>query len=171
MWAKGDVTTAFAQLSTTQSASDGIMWLADVDSVWDDPLPVDGLRETELALRLLERSRELLGDGEYWRAEALAMTADSEPCDPLSDKAHYFSVGGAAARARWEMREELADAEISPANVRQVMNALFSVAREYRGEVGGWTFAEAVLDGMKSALEEYRGEQVAEVGMSRRDAA
>jgi hypothetical protein len=80
-------------------------------------------------------------------------------------------VGGAAARARWEMREELADAEISPANVRQVMNALFSVAREYRGEVGGWTFAEAVLDGMKSALEEYRGEQVAEVGMARLDAA
>jgi hypothetical protein len=63
------------------------MWLADVDSVWDDPLPVDGLRETELALQLLERTRELLGDGEYWRAEALAMTAESEPCDPLSDKA------------------------------------------------------------------------------------
>jgi hypothetical protein len=130
------------------------MWLVDVAHVWDG-MPLDGMRGTELALRLLNRTQELLGDGQYWKSEALALTYSGGPCDPLSNRAHFFSLGGAAARARWEMRGELADAEISPEHMKQVMNALFSVAREYRKERGGWTFACALLDGMQAALEQY----------------
>ncbi len=58
------------------------------------------------------------------------------------------------------MREELAAAEISPAHVQQMMQAIFSVAREYRQERGGWTFANAVLDGMRTALEQYSWSQL-----------
>jgi hypothetical protein len=134
------------------------MWLVDVDNVWDD-LPWEGMQGTELALRLLNRTQELLADGRAWRSEALALTWSGEPCDPLSSRAYQFSLGGAAARARWEMRDELAEAEVSPSHVQQVMKALFSVAREYRKERGGWTFAKAVLDGMRAALEQYRWTQ------------
>ena len=133
------------------------MWLADLKSVWEGT-SVDGVRGTELALGLLKRTQDLLGDGEFWRSDALAADWKGEACDPLSGRAYYFSLGGAAARARWEMRNELADAEVSPADVQQVMNALFAVAREYRGG-SGWSFASAVLDGMRSALEEYRQQQ------------
>ncbi len=137
------------------------MWVVDVAHVWDG-LPWDGTKGTELALRLLNRTQELLGDGHAWRSEALALTWNREPCDPLSSRAYHFSLGGAAARARWEMREELAEAEISPAHVQQIMQAIFSVAREYRREQGGWPFANAVLDGMRAALEQYRWSQIAE---------
>jgi hypothetical protein len=136
------------------------MWLVDVTHVWDG-LPWDGMRGTELALRLLNRTQELLGDGRAWRSDALALTWSQEPCNPLSHRAYSFSLIGAAARARWEMREELADAEISPTHVQQIMRALFSVAREYRKDRGGWRFANAVLDGMRSALEQYRWSQIA----------
>jgi hypothetical protein len=138
------------------------MWLVDVAHVWDG-LPLEGPRGAELALRLINRTQELLGDGRAWRSKELALTTSGEPCDPLSQRAFYFSLGGAAARARWEMREELADAEISPAHVQQVMKALFSVAREYRMERGGWPFANAVLDGMRTALEQYRWSQMVEL--------
>jgi hypothetical protein len=145
------------------------MWLVDAKySAW--PSAVDGLKGTEMALRLLERAKELLGDGEFWRADALAMSCNEIACDPLSERAQYFSLAGAAARARWEMREELAEAEISPEHVQQVMKALFDVAREYQGDVGGWRFASAVLDGMASALEQYRVGQLRELRL-RRNAA
>lgn len=134
------------------------MWLVDVAHVWDG-LPIDGPKGTEIALRLLDRTQNLLGDGKYWQARELAFTYDGTPCNPLSSRAFHFSLGGAAARARWEMREELADAEVSPAHVQQIMQALFSVAREYRKERGGWPFASAVLDGMRGALEQYRWSQ------------
>jgi len=137
------------------------MWLVDVTHVWDG-LQRDGMRWTELALRLLNRTQELLGDGRAWRSEALALTRNEEPCNPLSHRAYFFSLGGAAARARWEMREELADAEINPTHVQQIMRALFSVAREYRKDLGGWPFATAVLDGMRAALEQYRWSQITE---------
>ena len=136
------------------------MWLVEGETEWE-PLPSDGVRSTDVALRLLGRTQALLADGETWRSESLAHSRTGEPCDPLSEDAHQFSLGGAAARARWEMREELADAEISPQHVRQVMNAVFAVTKEYDGEAsGGWAFANAVLDGMRFALEEYREHQV-----------
>jgi hypothetical protein len=137
------------------------MWLVDVEHVWET-LPWDTLRGTELALRLLDRTQELLGDGQTWRSESLALTWIGEPCNPLSSRAFRFSLGGAAARARWEMRDDLAEAEISPEHMRRIMNALFSVARDYRKEQGGWTFACALLDGMRSALEQYRTSQPGE---------
>jgi hypothetical protein len=138
------------------------MWLVDVARVWDE-VPLEDHRGTELALRLVNRTQELLGDGRAWRSDALALTFDGEPCDPLSQRAFCFSLGGAAARARWEMRGELAEAEISPSHMQQVMQALFSVAREYRMERGGWPFATAVLDGMRAALEQYRWSQMGEL--------
>ena len=134
------------------------MWLVDVDHVWEG-LPLDGMRGADLALRLLTRTQELLGDGLHWREQELAFSWDGTPCNPLSSRAFHYSLGGAAARARWEMREELADAEISPAHMQQMMEAIFSVAREYRQERGGWPFANAVLDGMRGALEQYRWTQ------------
>jgi hypothetical protein len=145
------------------------MWLVDVNSVWQGR-PADAVKGTDMALRLLARTKELLGDGTFWRADVLAMSEFETPCDPLSERAMYFSLAGAAARARWEMREPLADAEISPEHMRLIMNALFAVARDYRGEVGGWRFACAVLDGMTSALEEYRVAQLGELQM-RKNAA
>ncbi len=137
------------------------MWLVDVEHVWEG-LPSDGTHGTEQALRLLKRTQELLGDGRNWRSESLALTWSGEPCNPLSNRAYFFSLGGAAARARWEMREELAGAEISPAHMQQMMKALFSVAQEYRQDRGGWSFAKAVLDGMRAALEQYRWCQLTE---------
>ncbi len=131
------------------------MWLANVAHVWESLPAAETMQGTGLAVRLLERTRDLLGDGAYWQSRALAVTWEGVPCDPLAKRAHSFSLAGAAARARWEMREELADAEISPAHMHQVMQALFAVAREYKGE-GGWNFACAVLDGIQTALEEYR---------------
>lgn len=138
------------------------MWLVDVTHVWEGS-PWEGRRGTELALRLLNRTQELLRDGRTWHAESLAMTWNREPCDPLSQRAYHFSLSGAAARARWEMREELADAEISPAHVQQIMKAIFTVAHEYRSDRGGWPLANAVLDGMRGALEQYRWSQLAEL--------
>ncbi len=126
-------------------------------------MPVEGVRGTDLALRLLGRTRELLGSGEYWRGEALATTPQSVPCDPLGVHASRFSILGAALRARWEMREDLADAETNPVHMRQVMDALSTLAREYRSEQGGWNFACAVLDGLQTALEEYRNAVCAEI--------
>ena len=138
------------------------MWLANVEDIWRHLPPAEAMRGTDLALRLLQRTRDLLGDGLYWQSRALAVTWEGAACDPLAKRAHSFSLAGAAARARWEMREELADAEISPAHMREVMQALFSVARDYRGE-GGWNFVCAVLDGMETALEDYRNQQLAEL--------
>ena len=140
------------------------MWLVDIEAVWE-PLPIDGLRGTELALRLLERTQVLLGDGSHWRDDALATESSGKPCNPLSERAAFYNLSGAAARARWEMREDLADAEISPSHMRQVMNALFTVGREARGEMGGWRYVCAVLDGMRSALEEYSKAQKKDAGL------
>ena len=138
------------------------MWLANVEDVWGRVRPIEEVLGTELSLRLLARTQELLGDGAYWRANALAYTWDGMQCDPLSSKAYYFSLVGAAAKARWEMRELLAEAEIHPSHMKQVMAALSAVGREHRGE-GGWAFASAVLEGMRIALEDYRDQQMKEL--------
>ena len=138
------------------------MWPGEIAPSWEEEQE-RAVRSTDLALRLLERTQELIGNGEFWRADSLALTFGEEACDPLSDRAFYFSLGGAAARARWEMREELADSGVSPLDVKQVMNAVFQVTRDYQGEPGGWKFAHAVLDGMRSALGEYRATQVLEL--------
>jgi len=141
------------------------MWLFDSEAVWEI-LPIDGVRGTDLALKLLRRTQELLGDGLHWRDEALAIDREGAACDPLSEQACSFSLGGAAARARWEMREALASTETNPGHVRQVMNALFAMVREYREGLGDWSFVRAVLDGMKNALEQYREVQLEEVRIS-----
>lgn len=142
------------------------MWLVDVQDVWNRVRPIEEVLGTDLALRLLERTQELLGDGAYWRANALAYTWDGMQCNPLSPKAYYFSLVGAAAKARWEMREQLAEAEIDPAHMKQVMAALSAVGQEHRHE-GGWSFASAVLEGMRGALEDYRDQQVKDLKSSR----
>lgn len=132
------------------------------------PSAADGLKGTELALHLLARTRELLGDGEFWRADAMALSCNEVPCDPLSERARYFSLAGAAARARWEIREHLAESGIGQEHVQLVMNALFKVTREYRGDIGGWRFACAVLDGMLSALEQFRLAELAQLQLRHR---
>ena len=142
------------------------MWLVDVNDAWDRVRPIEEVLGTELALSLLVRTQELLGDGAYWRANALAYTWDGMPCDPLSSKAYYFSLVGAAAKARWEMREKLADAEIHPSHMKQVMAALSAVGSDHRGE-GGWAFAGAVLEGMLIALQEYREQQMKDLKSTR----
>jgi hypothetical protein len=132
------------------------MWLVDLEGVWDGRT-ADDVRGADLAVRLIDRTKELLGRGSTWEMKPLARDASEATCDPLSGEARTFSLSGAAARARWELREDVAEAEINPVHVRQVMDALFSLARTYRGERGGWIFVEAVLDGMRNALAEYRG--------------
>jgi hypothetical protein len=131
------------------------MWLADLDGVWDGRT-ADDVRGADLAVRLIDRSKALLGRGSTWQMKPLAKDVSGAACDPLSPDASTFSLSGAAARARWELREDVAEAEINPIHVRQVMDALFSLARTYRGERSGWTFVEAILDGMRNALIEYR---------------
>ena len=66
--------------------------------------------DTAIALRLLARTRQLLDDGRRWRGNKLASGRLGFSCDPLSQRAYYFSLVGAAVRARWELREELAEA-------------------------------------------------------------
>ncbi len=131
------------------------MWLVDLEGVWDGRT-ADDVRGADLAMRLIDRTKALLGHGSTWQMKPLAMDTFGAACDPLSAEANTFSLSGAAARARWELREDVAEAEINPVHVRQVMDALFSLARTSRGERGGWTFGEAVLDGMRHALVEYR---------------
>ncbi len=131
------------------------MWLVDLNGVWEGRT-ADDVRGADLAVSLIDRTKTLLGRGSTWQMKPLAKDAFDAVCDPLSTEASTFSLSGAAARARWELREEMAEAEINPLHLRQVMDALFSLARTYRGERGGWTFVEAVLDGMRSALTEYR---------------
>jgi len=135
------------------------MWLTDAGDARDRVRPIEEVLGTELSLSLLARTQELLGDGAYWRANALAYTWDGMQCDPLSTKAYYFSLVGAAAKARWEMREQLADAEIHPSHMKQVMAALSAVGSDHRDE-GGWAFAGAVLEGMLIALQEYYQQQI-----------
>jgi hypothetical protein len=136
------------------------VWLVKEEAIWE-PLPDDVVRGTDLALRLISRVHALLDGGEHWCSLSLALAADGTPCNPLECDAAFYSLAGAAARARWEMREELAEAEVRPETMRYVMNALFAVAKQYKDE-GGWRFASAVLDGIRNALEEFREAQMAE---------
>ena len=131
------------------------MWLVDLDGIWDGQ-PEDDVRGVELALQLMERTRSLLGSGESWQMKPLATNSDGTMVDPLSAEACCYSLSGAAARARWELRDKMADAAVNPVHVRQIMDALFALARTYRGERQGWMMVEAVLDGMQSALDQYR---------------
>ena len=132
------------------------MWIADVDGVWET-VQNESVRGTELALALLTRMQELLGDGTYWCADALATTSTGQNCDPLSNMAFRFSLVGAGVRARWEMREELAVAEVAPTHIGQVMKALAIVARDHRYDAdGGWIHAKAILEGLHLALSDCR---------------
>jgi len=134
------------------------MWLADVDSILQS-IPLNDRQGTDLSLTLLAKTEALLGDGSHWRDQTLALTAQGESCDPLSPNAVHFSLRGAAARARWEMREQIAATETSSAHVQQLMQSLFSMLGEYRVNPVDWTFAKMVLEGTRGALEEYRDSQ------------
>ena len=136
------------------------MWLVDLGSVWKDE-PLEGLRATDVTLDLLDRTKALLGDGRYWCGESLAMTSSGERCDPFSEQAFCFSLLGAAVRARWEMREIIANAEINPAHIQQVMNAIHDVVEDLRGGSAESNFACGIVDGMIEALETWRVEQLA----------
>ncbi len=136
------------------------MWLVDLGSVWNEE-PLEGLRATDVTLGLLDRTKALLGDGRYWCGESLAMTSNGERCDPFSEEAFCFSLLGAAVRARWEMREIIADAEINQAHIQQLMNAIHDVVEDFRGGVAESNFACGILDGMIEALETWREEQLA----------
>jgi hypothetical protein len=137
------------------------MWLANVESILQS-IPLNDRQGTDLSLALLERTLKLLGDGSHWRDESLAVTSAGVSCDPLSPEAAHFSLRGAAALARWEMREQIAAAEISSAHVQQLMNTLFAMLGEYRTNPVDWAFAKSVLEGTRNALEDYRLAQTPE---------
>lgn len=123
-------------------------------------LPREQLRGTDIALRLVHDTEELLHEGLRWRPQQPASTRDGVPCHPLSNQAFHFDLGGAGTRARWSMRQEVAAADISPDHVQQVMRALLSFAQEYRNAQGGWPFASSLICGLRGALEQYRSTQM-----------
>ena len=130
------------------------MWLTDVDDVWNGS-PGDDVRGAALALLLLDQTRSILQNGRAWRVGALARTFACEPCNPLSKEAFYFNLTGAAARARWTMRNTVADAEVNPVHLQHLMAALLHFETHHRHERSGWAFVDAYLHGLQHALAEY----------------
>ena len=129
------------------------MWLTNVDHAWDG-YPEDDIRGAILALQLLDLTQLILQDGENWTSCDLARTFSSECCDPLSSKAFYFSLTGAAAKARWSMREEVADSEVNPIHLQQLMSALRAFEVQHC-HCDNWAFFNAFLQGLQSTLVEY----------------
>jgi len=119
---------------------------------------VDEIGGAELALGLIGRIKELLDEGRRWNPETLALTGTGLECDPLSNDAASFSLLGAAIRARWSMRDEIAATEVSHTHIRQVVYAIEAVKHEQVGAGSKWLFDESVLDGLERALREYRSE-------------
>ena len=116
--------------------------------------------EAEVALRMLTRTRELLDGGRRWRADKMAAGRLGFGCDPLSDRAHYFSLVGAAARARWEFREELAQASAGEIRIVHILRAMSADQQTpYSGQLG-WRHIETILSGLDSALREYGSDQL-----------
>jgi hypothetical protein len=119
---------------------------------------VDQIGGTDLALGLIQRIKSLLANGERWNPEILALTEAGVECDPLADEAFSYSLLGAAIRARWSMRDEIAATEVSHTHVRQVIEAIEAVRHESIGPGSKWLFDEVVLDGLEKAVREYRTE-------------
>jgi hypothetical protein len=130
------------------------MWLSDVSAVWAAD-PTEDIWAARLGLIMLRRTRLLLKDGDAWVGTHLAMDVAHRPCDPLSDQAAFFSLAGAAARARWELREDVSEFEINPVHLQQLMDTLVEYERLYQGETHGWVFVASLLEGVENALLEY----------------
>ena len=110
---------------------------------------------TLLALRLLALTRGLLGGGTCWRPDKLATNRFGFSCDPLSRNACFFSLVGAATRARWEMREQLAEAGPGEIRIVHILKAMSAApGTPYSGELG-WRHVESILSGLENALMEY----------------
>ena len=121
--------------------------------------------EADVALRMLTRTRELLDGGRRWRADKMAAGRLGFGCDPLSDRAHYFSLVGAAARARWEFREELAQASAGEIRIVHLLRAMSADQQTpYSGQLG-WRHIETILNGLESALREYERDQTEDYSM------
>ena len=121
--------------------------------------------EADVALRMLTRTRELLDGGRRWRADKMAAGRLGFGCDPLSDRAHYFSLVGAAARARWEFREELAQASAGEIRIVHLLRAMSADQQTpYSGQLG-WRHIETILNGLESALREYERDQAEDYSM------
>ena len=58
-------------------------------------------------MELLARTRQILNDGKRWTQNHVASSRLGVRCDPLSSRAFFFSLKGAATRAHWEMRDKL----------------------------------------------------------------
>ena len=113
------------------------------------------INEAEVALRMLARTRELLDGGRRWRAEKMATGRLGFSCDPLSERASHFSLVGAAVRARWEFREELAQATAGEIRIVHILRAMSADQQTpYSGQLG-WRHIETILDGLETALREY----------------
>ncbi len=119
---------------------------------------VDQIRGADLALGLIQRIKSLLDRGERWNPEVLAATEVGVACDPLAPEAYSFSLLGAAIRARWAMRAEIAASEVSHTHIRQVIEAIEAVNHDRIGPSSKWLFDEVVLDGLEKAVREYRTE-------------
>ncbi len=130
------------------------MWLADVSAVWAAD-PAEDIWAARLGLIMLRRTRLLLQDGDAWVSTPLATDAAHRPCDPLSEQALHFSLAGAGARARWELREDVSEFEVNPVHLQQLMNTLVEYERLYQGETYGWMFVDSLLEGVENALIEY----------------
>jgi hypothetical protein len=121
---------------------------------------VDQIGGADLALGLIRRVKSLLDRGMRWNPEILALTREGVECDPLAEEAYSFSLLGAAIRARWMMRDEIAAAEVSHTHIRQVIEAIEAVRHESIGPGSKWLFDEVVLDGLEKAVREYRTELI-----------
>ena len=110
----------------------------------------------DLALGLIHRIKLLLDSGRRWNPAVLAMTEAGVECDPLAQEAYSFSLLGAAIRARWDMRKEIAASEVSYTHIRQVIEAIEAAKHDRIGPGSKWLFDEVVLDGLEKAVREYR---------------
>jgi hypothetical protein len=107
----------------------------------------------DLALRMLQMTRELLDGGRRWHGKKLAVGRFGFTCDPTSRRAHSFSLVGAALRVRWQLHEEIEQCR-DEIGIVKILHALAAApGTAYRGEQD-WERVEASLGGLESALRE-----------------
>ena len=112
--------------------------------------------KTALALKLVARTRALLDGGRRWKADELACGRLGFTCDPLSSRAHYFNLVGAATRAQWELRDELAAVDEDENLILDLLKVMCSSpTTPYSGELG-WRYVDSILTGLEGVLLEYQ---------------
>lgn len=109
---------------------------------------------TRNAMELLARVRHILNNGKRWTQKHVASSRLGFRCDPLSSRAHFFSLEGAATRAHWEMRDKVAHINSWEIRTVDVLHSLLAHHDTFP-EKQSWTSVESSLLGIERALIEY----------------